>query len=59
MKITQESKEPPDIEEIARKLEEFITDPPAQVLERMKRRREELRRLRNPTNLGDLMDKRY
>ena len=57
--MTEQSKEQPDIEKIARKVQKFITNPPVEALERMKRRREELGYLRNPVNIDKLMARRY
>ena len=48
-----------DPREIARKIERLVTNPPPEVTERMRRRLEESRKIRDPGNLDQLLANRY
>ena len=43
-RIKKETPDQPDMDEMARKIEELVTNPPLEVIERMDRRLKELRR---------------
>lgn len=56
--MAQENDNHPSTKEIARKIEELVTQTPPEVVERMRRRMEEQRDLQAGGSSGELLSKR-